>query len=239
MSSVPQPCVRNALLASFSAESRRSLWPHLQLVRLERGETLHEMCGAVLHAHFPLDALVSAFVDTVSGASAEVALVGAEGALGVLTALSGVRGNFRAVVDTAGDAYRVKLPSLRAVLALDPGAHRVFMRYLTARTVQIAVNAVCNAHHSVQQRFCRALLMRLDRCTPGAELHVTQALIADALGVRRTGITKVASELRRAGAIQYARGKLIVVNRELLQRYACTCNAAIAAHAAMLAAAGA
>jgi CRP-like cAMP-binding protein len=235
MTSTPEPLSRNTLLASFSSEALRSLAPSLELVRLERGETLHEMYGTVLHAHFPLDALISAFVDTTSGASAEVALIGGEGALGVMATLSGVRGNFRAVVDTGGTAYRVKLQPLRRALADDAQAHGTFMRYLTRRTVQIAVNAVCNAHHSVQQRFCRALLTRLDRCPAGGMLHLTQTLIAEVLGARRTGVTKIAGELRREGAIDYARGKLVVVNRELLQRYACTCGDQIAAQSALVA----
>lgn len=213
----------NALLAAVCSDTLGRLLPQLELVRLERGEILHEMCGPIRHAHFPSTALISAFVDTTGGASAEVALIGAEGGLGLMAALSGMRGNFRAVVDTPGEAYRLRLEALRDVLRSDAAAQITFMRYLTARTVQIAINAVCNAHHSLQQRLCRALLMRLDRSGGGA-MHMTQALMADILGARRTGITKLASELRRAGAIEYFRGSLSVIDREVLKRHACGCD---------------
>lgn len=223
----------NTLLAALGGEALERLAPDLEPVRLERGDTLHEMYGAVRQAHFPLTALISGFVDTSSGASAEVALIGSEGGLGLLTALSGVRGNFRAVVDSPGGAYRVRLEALRAVLAAQPDANRACLRYVTARTAQVAVNAVCNAHHSVQQRFCRALLMRLQR-RPASTLYVTHTMMAEILGVRRTGITKVAAELRRHGAVDYARGKLMVVDQELLQQHACACERSIEAQTALL-----
>ena len=212
----------------MSAHTFSRLAPHLEIVELDRGHTLHQVVGPIKHVHFPTTAVISAFVDTATGACAEVALIGSEGGVGLMAALSGVRGNFRAVVDTSGKAYRLKVAAMRAALKTDTESHRVIMRYLTARTIQIAINAVCNAHHSVEQRLCRALLMRLDRAR-GDPIHVTQALLAEILGTRRTGVTKVASDLRRAGAIAYCRGRLVVVDRAMLQRRACGCELAIKA----------
>jgi CRP-like cAMP-binding protein len=233
----PPPAPVNALIDALSAQTFSGLLPHLDLVRLARGETLHETCGPVRYAYFPTTAVISAFVDTTGGASAEIALIGREGGLGLMNVLSGTRGNFRTVVDTPGEAYRVKLETLRDALRPDAAARNAFLRYLTARTVQIAVTAVCNAHHSVQQRLCRALLMRLDRCGAGP-LYMTQGLMAEILGARRTSVTYVANELRQAGAIDYTRGRLSVVDAGLLERYGCGCEHAIRSQTASLTTAG-
>ena len=221
--------MKNKLLASIAEDTLRAVSPHLELIHVERGETLHDVAGPVRYLYFPATALISAFVDTSTGASAEVALIGDEGGLGIMMLLSGVRGNFRAVVDAPGKTYRVKLSAMRSALEMDVFSQCVLMRYLTARTVQIAVNAVCNAHHSVQQRLCRALLMRLEKSRGSETILVTQAMLADILGARRTGVTRVALELRRSRVIDYARGRVTVVDRAALERSACECEVAIRA----------
>lgn len=214
--------IANKLLASISGESYARLLPHLERVFLRHGETLHEAVGSVDHVHFPTTALLSVFVDTANGASAELVLVGNDGASGLIALLCETRARFRTVVDTDGYAYRVKLEILRKEVARDAAVHRAIYRYLMARMVQMAGNVVCNSHHSVAQRLCRALLMRLERAG-GNTLFITHEMMASILGVRRPGVTKAASDLRRAGAIAYKRGYLTVLDNKALHKCACEC----------------
>lgn len=223
---MPKPTITNKLLASVSHDTCLRLAPQLEPVFLKRGETLNEVIGRVNYVHFPTTALISAFVDMANGASAEVALIGNDGASGVMALLCGARAPFRVVVDTEGHAYRVKLDFLREKLTEDPALHRVMLRYLTARMVQMAGNVLCNGHHSVEQRLCRVLLMRLERAGDDT-LFITQEMMANILGVRRPGVTKAAADLRRAGAIDYKRGHLMILDRQMLEACACECYAAI------------
>ena len=220
------PTMENRLLASIPADSRARLLPHLERVVFEHDQTLHEVNGRVDYVHFPCTALVSAFVDTANGATAEVALIGNEGAVGMMALICGARAPFRVVVDRPGDAYRIKTEVLRKEMTEDPALHQVMLRYLTVRMVQMAGNVVCNGHHSLAQRVCRALLMRLDK-GGGDRLFITQEKMADILGVRRAGVTKAAAHLRRTGAITYRRGHLTVLDRKALETGACECHSAI------------
>lgn len=222
----PPPPVANALIASLSAEACLRLASQLQPVFLKRGDTLYEVAGPIPCVHFPTTALVSAFVDMPNGASAEVALVGNDGVVGVTTLMCGARLPFRTVIDTSGYAYRAPVIIVRNELTQGGSLQQVMMRYLHARMVLVSGSVVCNGHHSVEQRLCRALLMRLDR-VGDSSLFVTQDMLAKILGVRRPAITKSAANLRRAGAIEYRRGRVIVVDLTRLQDLACDCYGAI------------
>jgi CRP-like cAMP-binding protein len=158
------------------------------------------------------------------GASTEFALVGNCGMVGISTFMGDNSTSSRAVVVTAGHAYRLKRRVLKREFALGGELQHLLLRYTQALTTQIALSAVCNLHHTVEQRLCRWLLLSLDRQSSN-ELHMTQELIANMLGVRREGITEAATRLRDAGMIQYQRGRITVLNRPGLERQACECYA--------------
>ena len=214
----------NKLIASLSADSYERLEPHLELVHLKRGQTIYSQAGTISYVYFPTTTIISVFADTPEGASAEVALIGNDGLLGIMALLCGVRGPFRAAVDSSGHAYRIGHHLLRSELQRGGSLQHVLMLHLNERIAQIAGNAVCNTQHSVEQRFCRALLMRLERSASGV-LSVTHETMADVLGTRRAGVTRVATDLKRMGAITYTRGHVTVLDPALLQKHACECYA--------------
>lgn len=224
----PTP-LENRLLAALPPDAYQQLRPNLELVSLTRAQTTYESTGPVNHLHFPTTAMISAFVDLPNGASAEIALVGRDGATGVTELMCGIRAPFRMVVDTTGHAYRLKLSLLRDDAERYQALQPVLMRYFHARMVQVAANVVCNSQHSVQQRLCRALLMRLERVSQNS-LYVTQEMLARILAVRRPAITKAAASLKRSGAIAYTRGRLTVLDAELLHECACECYEAVKGH---------
>lgn len=222
----PAFSIGNTLLTSAEPETYARLAPHLELVTLKHRETIHGVTGPVSDLYFPTTALISLFVDMANGASAEVALIGNDGALGVMALICGTRAPFRVTVDTEGLAYRIKLELLRSELSRSRALRRACMCHLTARMAQIAGNAVCNGQHSVEQRLCRALLMRLDRVRDHS-LFLTHEMMAQVLGVHRPAVTEAAAHLRDLGALTYQRGRVLVQDAEVLRVRACECYAAI------------
>jgi CRP-like cAMP-binding protein len=212
----------NRLLALLPPRQFARLATDLEDVELHAGDVLYDSAGPVSYVYFPTTALISTFSNMASGASAEVALIGNDGALGVMAVLCGVPGPFRCVVDRGGHTYRIKHAVLHRELTAGSPLQQVLIRYLMARMIQMAASSVCNGHHSVEQRLCRALLMRLERLESDT-LFMTHESAAEILGVRRAGVTEAAAHLRSAGAIDYNRGRLSVLDREILKQRACEC----------------
>jgi len=213
---------QNHLLGALSASEYARLAPHLELVHMPLGEVLYESGDELYHAFFPVNCIVSLLYVTVNGASAEIAMVGNEGIIGVALFMGGGTMPNRAVVQSAGYAYRLRAPLIQQEFGRNGSLGRLLLRYTQALITQMAQSAVCNRHHSVDQQLCRWLLRSLDRL-PGNELTMTQELIANMLGVRREGITEAAGKLQRAGLIDYRRGHIRVLDRPGLEALACEC----------------
>jgi CRP-like cAMP-binding protein len=186
------------------------------------GDTLCESGAPMRYVYFPTTAIVSLLYVTENGASAEVAVVGNEGIVGVSLFLGGETTTSRAVVQSAGHAYRLKGPLLKEAFFRAGPMLRVLLRYAQALLTQMAQTAVCNRHHTVDQQLCRWLLLSLDRLSSN-ELAMTQELIANMLGVRREGVTEAAGKLQAAGLIRYHRGHIAVLNRPGLEARVCEC----------------
>ncbi len=195
---------------------------HLEPVRLRLGEVLYESGGELRHVYFPTTAIVSLLYLMENGASAEIAVVGNEGLVGVALFMGGESMPNRAVVQSAGDAYRWNGRLLKEQFRHGGALQRLLLRYTQALLTQMAQTAVCNRHHSVDQQLCRWLLLSLDRL-PTSELSMTQELIANMLGVRREGVTEAAGKLQKAGLIHYRRGHITVLDRPRLEQQACEC----------------
>ena len=221
MAAVPSPNQNHLLAALPTAEFER-LRPHLELVEMRLGEVLSESGAPVQHAYFPTTAIVSLHYVMENGSSAEVAGVGNEGMLGISLFMGGQTTLNRAVVQTAGNAYRLPVRLLMDEFNRSGLMLRLLLRYTQALITQMAQTAACNRHHSVLQQLCRWLLLTLDR-TPSSELVMTQELIAGMLGVRREGVTEAAGKLKDLGVISYRRGHITVRDRELLTANVCEC----------------
>jgi CRP-like cAMP-binding protein len=218
---------QNHLLAALPEPEYRKLRPHLELVQLELGQTLHESGGKLNHVYFPTTAIVSLLYVMEDGASAEIAVVGNDGIVGIALFMGGETMPNRAVVQSAGEAYRLGGQLLKQAFAPTGGDRQgvlspLLLRYTLALLTQMAQTAVCNRHHTVDQQLCRWLLLSLDRL-PSNELHMTQELIANMLGVRREGVTDAAGRLQRAGLIDYRRGRITVLDRPGLEARVCEC----------------
>jgi CRP-like cAMP-binding protein len=194
----------------------------MDTVQLPLGEVIYESGGELRHVYFPTTAIVSLLYLMEDGASAEIAVVGNDGIVGVALFMGGESMPNRAVVQSAGHAYRVPGPLLKEEFRRGGSLQRLLLRYTQALLTQMAQTAVCNRHHSVDQQLCRWLLLSLDRL-PTSELSMTQELIANMLGVRREGVTEAAGKLQKAGLIQYSRGHITVLDRPALERQACEC----------------
>lgn len=190
------------------------------------GDMLYEPGGQLQHAYFPTTAIVSLHYVTESGASSETAGVGNEGLVGISLFTGGNTTSSSAVVQTAGQAYRLERGQLLQEFNRGGQMQRLLLRYTQALITQMMQNAACNRHHSVEQQLCRWLLLTLDR-VPSRELIMTQELIASMLGVRREGITEAAGELQRAGFIRYRRGHITVLDRAGLETRSCECYAVV------------
>ena len=220
---LPAPSTsQNHLLAALPASEFDRLSPHLELVALPLGQMLYEPGTQLAHAYFPTTAIVSLHYVMESGASAETAGVGNEGVVGISLFMGGNTTPSSAVVQTAGQAYRLDRHTLLEQFNRAGLFQRVLLRYTQALMTQMAQTAVCNRHHSLEQQLCRWLLLTLDRL-PGNELIMTQELCASMLGVRREGITEAAGNLQRAGLISYRRGHIAVTDRSGLESHACEC----------------
>src|SRR5512134_3592044 len=217
---------QNQLLAALPAAEFERLSPHLELVALPLGEILYEPGTQMQHAYFPTTAIVSLHYVMESGASAETAGVGNEGVVGISLFMGGNTTPSSAVVQTAGHAYRLERRLLKQEFDRAGLMQRLLLRYTQGLITQITQTAVCNRHHSLEQRLCRWLLLTLDRLS-SRELVMTQELVAGMLGVRREGITEAAGNLQRAGIIQYRRGHITVLERSGLETRTCECYAVV------------
>jgi CRP-like cAMP-binding protein len=216
------PPFQNQLLAAMPASIKQRLLPMLEPCPLPLGKVLYESGKPIEHAWFPMDAIVSLLYVTVEGNSAEIALIGNEGVVGIAPFLGGNSSNTRAVVQSAGTAYRMSTTSVMAEFDRHTELMVQILRYVQALMTQMAQTAVCNRHHSLEQQLCRWLLLSLDR-VPSDELHMTQELIANMLGVRREGVTAAAGKLQKLGAIKYSRGHIRVLDRGKLLSLSCEC----------------
>jgi CRP-like cAMP-binding protein len=217
---------RNLLLDALPEDARARLAADLQPVTLTLGQVLHEPGAALRSAYFPTTSIISKLYDMEDGHSAQVALVGREGMVGVSLFLGAATPPIRASVQSAGQAFRLPAQRLQDEFARGGPTMQVLLRYTQSLMVQMMRTAACNRHGSLEQRLCRWLLLSLDRST-GDELAMTHDLIANALGVRREGVTEAAGRLQRRGAIRYLRGHIHVLDRAVLESHVCECYAKI------------
>jgi CRP-like cAMP-binding protein len=222
----PHAPSQNHLLAALPAAERGRLIPHLELVPMPLGAVLYESGSELRHVYFPTTSIVSLLYVMRDGASAEIAVVGNEGIIGVALFMGGETMPNRAVVQSAGHAYRLKGHLLKQEFNRSGELQHLLLRYTQALLTQMAQTAVCNRHHSLDQQLCRWLLLSLDRL-PSTELVMTQELIANMLGVRREGVTEAAGNLQKAGLISYRRGRITVLDRAGLEARACECYAVV------------
>ena len=217
---------QNHLLAALPAAEFARLLPHLELVPMALGEALYESGGRLQHVYFPTTSIVSLLYVLANGASAEIAIVGNEGILGISLFMGGETTPSRAVVQSAGYGYRLTAKLLKQEFNRAGPVLHLLLRYTQALITQMTQTAVCNRHHSVEQQLCRWLLLSLDRLQ-SPSLNMTQELIANMLGVRREGVTEAAGKLQRAGFIRYRRGRIDVLDRPGLEGTACECYAVV------------
>jgi len=218
---------QNHLLSSLPSNEYERLSLHLELVQMPLGEVLYESGDELSHAYFSTTSIVSLLYVMENGASAEIAVVGNDGIIGVALFMGGGTMPNRAVVQSAGYAYRLRANLLMQEFDRFGGRrcgtlHHLLLRYTQALITQMAQTAVCNRHHSVDQQLCRWLLLSIDRLSSN-ELTMTQELIANMLGVRREGVTEAAGKLQRAGLIDYSRGHITVLDRPGLEARVCEC----------------
>jgi CRP-like cAMP-binding protein len=217
---------QNQLLAALYPSERARIYPHLQLVSMSLGKVVYEPSDILRHVYFPTDAIVSLLYVMQDGGSAEISLVGNDGLIGVALFMGGESTASRAVVQSAGTAYRLTAKRLKAEFNLHGQLHQLLLRYTQSLITQMAQTAVCNRLHSVDQQLCRWLLLSLDRL-PGNQLSMTQELMANMLGVRREGITIAAAKLQRLGVIRYSRGRVTILDRPALEKMCCECYAVV------------
>ena len=213
---------QNHLLDALPAAERARIFPHLELVPMPLGHSVCEPGMSMRHVYFPTTCIVSLLYVMEDGASAEIAVVGNEGIVGVSLFMGGETTTSRAVVQSAGHAYRLTAQHLKDSFFLAGPVQRLLLRYTQALLTQMSQTAVCNRHHHLDQQLCRWLLLSLDRLSSN-ELTMTQELIANMLGVRREGVTEAAGNLQRAGLIHYSRGKITVLDRPGLEARVCEC----------------
>ncbi len=218
----PDDALHNHLLDALPTLDYKRLEPHLEHVALDLGEVLYEPGGRMRYVYFPTTAIVSLLYVMKNGASAEIAIVGNEGILGISLFMGGESTPSRAVVQSAGDGYRMKTALLKEEFVRFGVVMRLLLRYTQALITQMAQTAVCNRHHAIDQQLCRWLLLSLDRLSSN-ELTMTQELIANMLGVRREGVTEAAGKLQSAGLIRYRRGTITVLDRVGIEARSCEC----------------
>ena len=224
--STPQSPQRNLLIGALPPAESERLLPHLEPVSLNLGRALYESGSHQGYVYFPTDSIVSLLYVMEDGSSAEIAVVGNEGAVGIALFMGGESTPSRAVVQSAGHCYRLGAGALKSEFGQNGELQHLLLRYTQALITQMAQTAVCNRHHSLEQQLCRWLLLSLDRL-PSNELTMTQELIANMLGVRREGVTEAAGHLQAAGLIHYSRGKITVLERARLEARVCECYAVV------------
>jgi CRP-like cAMP-binding protein len=216
----------NSLLAALPDPEWQRWQPQLEQVDMPLGQVLYESGVALTHVYFPTTSIVSLLYVMENGASAEIAVVGNEGLVGISLFMGGQSTPSRAVVQSAGQGFRLKAKLMKDEFDRAGPVLHLLLRYTQALITQMAQTAVCNRHHSLDQQLCRWLLLSLDRL-PGDELVMTQELIANMLGVRREGVTEAAGKLQQDGLIRYARGRITVLDRGGLERRTCECYAVV------------
>ncbi len=225
MSDAPNP-TDNHILEALPALERERLFPHLELISMPLSSVLYESGDALRHIYFPTNCIVSLLYVMQDGASAEIAVVGNEGAIGVALFMGGETTPSRAIVQSAGCAFRLTRTRLRHEFDRHGQLLHVLLRYTQSLITQMAQTAVCNRHHSLDQQLCRWLLLSLDRLD-GNTLKITQELIANMIGVRREGVTEAAGKLQKLGVIRYRRGEITVLDRKRLEQLSCECYAVV------------
>jgi CRP-like cAMP-binding protein len=225
MPTPPSP-QQNELLRSLPATEWQRWAPLLEPVPLALGQVLVESGRTMTHVVFPTTAIVSLLYVMENGASAEIAVVGQEGVVGISLFMGGGSTPSRAVVQSAGEGYRLRGADMTEAFNRSGPVMHLMLRYTQALITQMAQTAVCNRHHSLDQQLCRWLLLSLDRLS-GSELVMTQELIANMLGVRREGVTEAALKLQKEGLIRYARGRIAVLDRPGLEQRTCECYAVV------------
>ena len=217
---------QNHLLAAVPAAEWKRLSPHLEPVDLSLGHVLYESGATLTDMYFPTTAIISLLYVMENGSSAEIAVVGNEGLVGVSLFMGGESTPSRAVVQSAGRGYKIASHVMKDEFNKAGPVMHLLLRYTQALITQMAQTAVCNRHHTLDQQLCRWLLLSLDRL-PGTDLKMTQELISNMLGVRREGVTEAAMQLQAAGLIRYSRGKISVLDRSGLERRTCECYAVV------------
>ncbi|HRL92248.1 MAG TPA: Crp/Fnr family transcriptional regulator [Pseudomonas sp.] len=218
--------LQNHLLAALPPAIQQRLFPMLELVPLPLGKVLYESGDTMRYVYFPTDSIVSLLYVMESGASAEISVVGKDGIVGVSLFMGGESTSSRAVVQSAGSAYRLAGQKLKDEFNRHSELMQLLLRYTQSLITQMAQTAVCNRHHSIDQQLCRWLLLSLDRL-PDNKLTMTQELIANMLGVRREGVTEAAGKLQKLGVIDYCRGHITVLDRSKLEALSCECYAVV------------
>jgi len=213
---------QNHLLDALPESDYERLASHLELVPMPLGGVLYESGSTMRYVYFPTTSIVSLLYVMENGASAEIAIVGNEGILGISLFMGGETTPSRAVVQSAGHGYRLKAALIKTEFERFGPTMNLLLRYTQALITQMSQTAVCNRHHSVDQQLCRWLLLSLDRLS-SSELSMTQELIANMLGVRREGVTEAAGKLQDAGLIRYHRGRITVIDRPGLEARTCEC----------------
>ncbi|MBC7781379.1 MAG: Crp/Fnr family transcriptional regulator [Proteobacteria bacterium] len=222
---VPDPRA-NALLAALPDTEWNRWEPLLEWVEMPLGQVLYESGTTLSHVYFPTTAIVSLLYVMEDGASAEIAVVGNEGMVGIALFMGGESTPSRAVIQSAGEGFRLKGQAIKDEVNRPGPSMHLLLRFTQALITQMAQTAVCNRHHSLDQQLCRWLLLSLDRLK-GTELVMTQELIANMLGVRREGVTEGAHKLQKLGLIRYARGRISVLDRKGLEARTCECYAVV------------
>jgi CRP-like cAMP-binding protein len=216
----------NHLLGALPAEVFGRVAAHLEPVSMPLGSSIYESGSQLQHVYFPTSSIVSLLYVLENGASAEIAVVGNEGVVGISLFMGGDTTPSRAVVQSAGEGYRLKAAILKSEFHRGGQLMQLLLRYTQALITQMCQTAVCNRHHSIEQQLSRWLLLSLDRLSSN-ELVMTQELIANMLGVRREGVTEAAGKLQRAGLIRYSRGRITVLDRPGVERSVCECYAVV------------
>ncbi len=221
MANLPNPRQNHLLNALLESDYDR-LFPNLELIKMPLGHVLYESGQQLEYVYFPTTCIISLLYVMENGASAEIAIVGNEGILGISIFMGGETTPSRAVVQSAGYSYRLRGSFLKTEFNRAGPVQRLLLRYTQALITQMAQTAVCNRHHTVEQQLCRWLLLSLDRLASN-ELAMTQELIANMLGVRREGVTEAARKLQELGLIHYSRGHITVIDRPKLEKKTCEC----------------
>ncbi|MEZ5573879.1 MAG: Crp/Fnr family transcriptional regulator [Halioglobus sp.] len=216
----------NHLLEALPSDVQDRIFHSLELIALPLGQVLYESGDTMRHVYFPADCIISLLYVMENGASAEISMVGNEGIVGVSLFMGGLSTPSRAIVQSAGSAYRMKSHLLKDEFNRHGDMMLLLLRYTQSLITQMAQTAVCNRHHSIDQQLCRWLLLSLDRLND-SKLTMTQEQIANMLGVRREGVTEAAGKLQRKGVINYNRGHITVLDRPKLEALSCECYSVV------------